>query len=109
MWNADSLWFEVAIVSILMALGQILFGHFEERTPRVKKLVKYLLFLGLVLGISYFFGRVLAISFLFIAMLPALYIHMIVLPRNGINGWTGEPKSKYYDFRKWDKDIFKNK
>jgi len=22
-----------------------------------------------------------------------------------INGWTGEPKSKYYEFRGWDKPI----
>ncbi|MBN8694614.1 MAG: hypothetical protein J0L69_15575 [Bacteroidetes bacterium] len=108
MWNVDSLWFEIAIVSIVIALGQILFGHFEERTPRAKKLAKYLLFLGLVVGISCLFGRVMAMGFLFIAMLPALYIHMIMLPRKGINGWTGEPKSKYYDYRKWDKDIFRN-
>jgi hypothetical protein len=26
--------------------------------------------------------------------------------KKGINGWTGEPKSKYYDFRGWDKNIF---
>src|SRR5258708_22258642 len=26
--------------------------------------------------------------------------------KKGINGWTGEPKSKYYEFRKWNKDIF---
>jgi hypothetical protein len=30
-----------------------------------------------------------------------------MLPKKGINGWTGEPKSKYYEYRKWDKDIFK--
>jgi hypothetical protein len=32
----------------------------------------------------------------------------MLLPKKGINGWTGEPKSKYYDFRGWDKNIFGN-
>ncbi len=26
--------------------------------------------------------------------------------KKGINGWTGEPKGRYYEFRKWDKNIF---
>ncbi len=39
--------------------------------------------------------------------IPVIYIHGFYLPRKGINGWTGEPKSKYYEFRKWDKNIFK--
>jgi len=36
-------------------------------------------------------------------------VHGYILPRKkGINGWTGEPKSKYYEFRGWDKNIFKD-
>ena len=26
-------WFEVALVATIFAVGNILFGHFEERTP----------------------------------------------------------------------------
>ena len=45
--------------------------------------------------------------FLGIFIFPLLYIHGYYLPKKkGINGWTGEPKSKYYDFRGWDKNIF---
>jgi hypothetical protein len=44
----------------------------------------------------------LGILFLFV-----LYIHIVWLKQKGINGWTGEPKSKYYELRGWDKDIFK--
>jgi len=36
MWTTDSLWFEIAAVSIVYALGNILLGHFEERTPTIK-------------------------------------------------------------------------
>ena len=39
--------------------------------------------------------------------IPVLYIHIVILGKHGINGWTGEPKEKYYEFRGWDKDIFK--
>ena len=30
-----------------------------------------------------------------------LIIHGWWLPRNGINGWTGEPKARYYELRGW--------
>ncbi|AEE48718.1 hypothetical protein Halhy_0811 [Haliscomenobacter hydrossis DSM 1100] len=107
MWNTDSLWFEIAVVSIIYALGNILMGHFEERTPKIRRVGKYLLTLLIVCSISYCFGRVASMSFLAIFIIPLLYVHAYYLPKKkGINGWTGEPKSKYYDFRKWDKDIF---
>jgi len=38
--------------------------------------------------------------------LPVLYVHGFYLPKKGINGWTGEPKEKYYEFRGWNKDVF---
>jgi len=30
-----------------------------------------------------------------------LIVHGWWLPRNGINGWTGEPKARYYELRGW--------
>jgi hypothetical protein len=107
MWETDSLWFEIAVVSIIYALGNILMGHFEERTPKIRRVGKYLVTLLIICGISFYFGRVISMSFIAIFIIPVLYIHAYYLPKKkGINGWTGEPKSKYYDFRKWDKDIF---
>jgi len=107
MWQTDSFWFEIAIVSIIYALGNILMGHFEERTSKVRRVGKYLLTLLIVCGLSYYFGRIIALSFLAIFIIPLLYIHAYYLPKKkGINGWTGEPKRKYYEFRNWDKDIF---
>jgi hypothetical protein len=107
MWSTDSLWFEVAIVSIIYALGNILMGQFEERTPKIQRLAKYILTLILICGISFFAGRTIAMIFLACFIIPLIYVHGYFLPKKkGINGWTGEPKSKYYEFRKWDKDIF---
>jgi hypothetical protein len=107
MWSTESLWFEIAIVSIIYALGNILMGHFEERTPKIRRVGKYLLSMLIVCGISLFLGRTTAMVFLAGFIIQVLYIHGYYLPKKkGINGWTGEPKSKYYEFRKWDKDVF---
>jgi hypothetical protein len=107
MWLTESLWFEIGIVSILFALGNILMGHFEEQTPKIRRVAKYILMLLLICGISTFLGRDVSMILLASFIIPVLYIHAYYLPKKkGINGWTGEPKSKYYDFRKWNKDIF---
>ncbi len=107
MWSTTTLWFEIAVVSIIYALGNILMGHFEERTPKIRRVGKYLLILILFCCISVYFGRTTSMILLSLFIIPLLYVHGYYLPKKkGINGWTGEPKSKYYEFRKWDKDIF---
>lgn len=106
MWTTNTLWFEIAVVSIFFLLGHIFLGHFEERSPKWRKILKYLLRLVIIISISIFFGRTTAPVILGITTIPVIYIHAVVLPKKGINGWTGEPKGKYYDFRGWDKSIF---
>ncbi len=107
MWTTDSLWFEIAIVSILYAIGNMVMGQFEEQTPKIRRVGKYLLTLLIVCGISVSFGRAVSMIVPGIFFLPVLYIHIYYLPKKkGINGWTGEPKSKYYELRGWHKDIF---
>jgi hypothetical protein len=32
-----------------------------------------------------------------VAIIGAGYLHLRWLPSHGINGWTGEPKEKYYE------------
>jgi len=106
MWSIDSLWFEISFVTIFFLFGHIYFGHFEERSPKWRKVLKYILTLGIILTLSILFGRTIALIVLGVSILPIIYIHGIVLPKKGINGWTGEPKGRYYDFRGWDKNIF---
>jgi hypothetical protein len=106
MWNTNTLWFEISIVTILILLGHIFLGHFEERSPKWRKLLKYLVTVVFIISSSIFLGRIIAFTILGLTFIPVIYIHAILLPKKGINGWTGEPKSKYYDFRGWDKNIF---
>ncbi len=107
MWSTNSYWVEVAIVSIFYLLGHIFMGHFEERTSPWRKLTKYMVTLIIILLISMYAGRTAALVLLGLTVIPVIYVHGIVLPRKGINGWTGEPRGRYYDFRGWSKDIFK--
>ena len=107
MFTTESLWFEIAIVSIIFAVGNMVMGQFEERTPKLRRVGKYILITALICGISFLFGRSIAMTILGLSILPLLYVHGYYLPKKkGIHGWTGEPKSKYYEFRNWDKDIF---
>ena len=95
------MWFEIAIMALLFAVGHIYFGHWEERTPKWRKLLKLILFIGLTILITYYTGRTGFFIFLAIMLLLVLVVHAWWLPKKGINGWTGEPKEKYYELRGW--------
>jgi bacteriorhodopsin len=98
------MWFEIAVIAILLLFGHIAFGHFEEKTPRWRKLLKAVLTIAVFSLISYFFGSFWFWIALIIALIPPLVIHVWWLPKQGINGWTGEPKDKYYELRGWKID-----
>ena len=97
------MWFELAIISTLVVVGSILFGHFEEMTPKWKRLLKFVIYTTVLCLISWYFGRKWFYIVLGIASLFPLIVHVWWLPRKGINGWTGEPKEKYYELRGWSK------
>ncbi len=97
MWDTDVLWFDAAIVLAILAVGNILFGHFEEHKPKWRRVLKVGLVLGIVLTLSATVGRGWAYGVISLPLLGALYIHMWWLPKNGVHGWTGEPKDRYYE------------
>ena len=87
----------------MFALGHIFFGHFEELTPRWRKVLKLFVTLGLTAVISHYFGhKGVAITF-GIALIPVVVIHAWWLPKQGVNGWTAEPRDRYYELRGWKK------
>ena len=94
------------MVTIFFLLGNIFMGHFEERRPHWRKLVKYIVALAIILLISTCFGRAAARIVLAVSVIPIAYVHGVLLPSKGINGWAGEPKSRYYEFRGWSKKKF---
>ncbi len=97
MWRMDTFWFDVAIIMSMLAFGNILFGHFEEHRPKWRRVLKTILMLALFLTISATAGRAWALASLVLPLIAVLWIHLVYLPRHGVNGWTGEPKEKYYE------------
>ena len=96
------MWMEVAMVATIFAVGNILFGHWEVETPKWRRLLKFVIVLALTLLISRMSGRLWAFLFLGALAVAAVIVHAFWLPwRYGINGWTGEPKEKYYALRGW--------
>jgi biotin transporter BioY len=95
------MWFEIAVVAIIFAVGNILFGHFEERTAKWRRLLKMAIVMLIAVSLSALLGRVWFWAFLGAMLLLVLVIHGWWLPRHGINGWTGEPRDRYYALRGW--------
>jgi hypothetical protein len=94
-WRTDSLWLETAVVLGIFAVGNILFGHFEQHKPPARRLAKVAIVLGITLAVSSTVGRLWGLGWLLLPLGAAAYVHLHWLPKHGINGWTGEPRDKY--------------
>jgi hypothetical protein len=97
MWSTETIWFDVAIVMSIFAVGNVCLGHFEEHKPKSRRVLKIAVVTGLVALLSYAGFRWVAYSLIGIMGLAAAYVHFVWLPRHGVNGWTGEPRDKYYE------------
>jgi hypothetical protein len=96
-----TIWFEIAVVSFLVAIGNILLGHFEEGVPRWRRILKFLIFLMVFCVISIYAGRAWFFAVMGLMLVFVAVIHVWWLPGKGINGWTGEPKDEYRKLRGW--------
>jgi hypothetical protein len=97
-----NLWIDAAVMASMFALGNILFGHFEERTPKWRRVLKFFLMTGGIVLLSATAGRAWSIGFVSTLLGLVAVIHFWWLPRKyGINGLTAEPKDKYYALRGW--------
>jgi len=95
MWSTDSLWFDLAIVMSIFAFGNVLFGRFEDHKPRGRRVLKVTIVSGVVLLLSSTLGRAWSFGLIGVMLLAAAWVHGYWLPKQGINGWTAEPRDKY--------------
>ena len=98
MWRTDTYWFDVAVATTALMLGHLYFGRFEEHMPRWRRLGKSLLGVALVVGTTALAGRAWMWALVGAIAVGVLVVHGWWLPRHGINGWTGEPRERYYEF-----------
>jgi hypothetical protein len=80
MWSTESIWFDLTVMFGIFGVGSILFGHFEHHKPK--------------------FQRILKVALVACATATLSMAGLRWLPSHGINGWTGEPKEKYYGLLK---------
>src|SRR5215467_3738216 len=97
------MWMAVAITAMIFAIGNIVFGHFEERTPKWRRVTKVFLVTGLVAVISWKFGAFWGLFPVGLMLMSFVVVHLWWLPRHGINGLTGEPRDRYYALRGWSR------
>ena len=97
MWRTDTHWFDVAVVTSLLLLGSILFGRFEEHKPRWRRVLKVALGASLIVGVSVMFGRGWGLALFLLILVPVAIIHVWWLPKNGVSGWTAEPRERYHE------------
>lgn len=95
MRRTDTYWFDIAVVTSLLTLGSILFGRFEEYKPRWRRVLKAALGTALIVGVSATAERPWALALIALILAGSAVIHAW-LPRHGVNGWTGEPRERYY-------------
>jgi hypothetical protein len=93
--------FDLTLVALLLAVGNVAFRRFDPDKPLWRRLLKSLFILAGTAAISDYFGRTGVLIAIGIALLPLICVHAIWLPRHGINGWTAEPRDKYYALRGW--------
>ena len=92
------MWMPVAITAFIFAVGNILFGHFQERTPKWRRVAKVVLVLSVIGAISAKAGPLWGLVPIFLMLVAFVVVHLWWLPKHGINGLTGEPREKYYEF-----------
>lgn len=95
MWRTDTMWFDVAVVMSIFAVGTVLFGRFVQHEPRWRRVLKQGVVLAVVLFLEATSGRAWALGVLVLPALAAAYVHLRWLPKHGINGWTAEPYDEY--------------
>ena len=94
-------WFELAVMFGLICVGNITLAPFAEGIPKWRRVAKMFLGGGVAVLVSATAGREWFFAFLGTMTVVVVIIHAWWLPRNGVNGWTAEPKEKYYALRGW--------
>ena len=79
-------------------LGHLYFGRFEEHRPRWRRLLKSVLGVAIVVATTAWAGRAWMYVLLGAIAIGVLVVHGWWLPRKGVNGWTADPRDRYYEF-----------
>jgi hypothetical protein len=97
-WRSDSIWPDLAAFLMLLLMGHLLLGHFEDYKPKWRRVTKVLVSTAFFIGVWLLLGRLWTwVFFVGAVSLGLLIVHGWWLPKHGVNGWTGEPREKYLE------------
>lgn len=94
-------WFELAVAFGGCCIGNIVFEPFAAGIPKWRRVAKMFLGGAISVYVSAMTGREGFFVMLGLIALGLVVVHGWWLPKQGINGWTAEPKEKYYALRGW--------
>ena len=97
MWQTDTYWFDVALAMTVFMLGHLFFGRFVEHRSRWRRLLKTVFGVAILIGTTTLAGRGWMLVLLSAIVVGLGVIHGWWLPRKGVNGWTAEPRARYYE------------
>jgi hypothetical protein len=92
---------EWIVAAVLIAVLSPLFGHFEAKSPVWTRMVRWLIYLAILLVIDLTVGR--PWTWVWVLALPLIggSYHFIWCWRHQINPLTAEPRDRYYQLRGW--------
>ena len=95
------MYFELFIAAGLLCLGEILFGRFEEGSPKLHRIFKMVLLFGVTALLSRYAGRAAALAWVFGGMALGLGVHAWWTRKHDIAFWNPEPWDRYRALRGW--------
>jgi hypothetical protein len=96
------MYFELFVAAALLCLGGIVFGRFAGEVPRLHRIAKAVVFIGVTALASHFGGRAAALAWIGGVLVLGMAVHGWWTRRNGIGFWTPEPWDRYRALRRWN-------
>lgn len=96
------MFFPLFVASTLLALGCMVFGEFETRTPLPLRITKLIVLLGSTALLTQVAGPGWALAWVGFMFGAGLSVHAWWTRRNGIAFLHPEPRAKYYALRGWN-------
>jgi len=95
------MYFELFVAATLLCLGQIVFARFAGQVPRLHRVAKAAVFLGVTALLSHFAGRGAALAWIGGVAVLGAAVHGWWTRRHGIGFWDPEPWDRYAALRGW--------
>ena len=91
---------ELGELLVIQLIATAFFARFEVETPAFRKIIKWLVIVGITVGLFFALQHWAAI-FPIIAMIPGTIYHFTWCKKNEIDPLKATPKKKYYKLRGW--------